>query len=395
MHFELNEEQQALQDSLSRLLADLHGPEDRRRIASSTAGWSESLWQAMVELGLCAMPVAEQHGGLNGTAVDNALVMQALGRAAVASPWLCSVAVPAAALSVLDEGQEDLASLGAQPTLTAQWLQALATGDKRLAWAHDEPSGDGSDLWIGSRAHFDKGQWRLHGAKSAVHHGAGADAYLVTARTAGREGEEEGRGLFVVDAHNTGLTPRAHRLIDGTPAVELQMDGVRAQALAADGARARWAMDAAFAVGIAGLVAEATGAMEAAQALTVDYLKTRQQFGRPIGQNQALRHTLAEMQVSLELVRSMSVAAAMQAQQVLLGTDDAQTWSDLHGARLVLARHGRGLAEAAIQLHGGIGMTQEYPVGQVLLRLLVLETLFGETDWHARRLDELTFPTPA
>lgn len=381
MDFEFSEEQVALQDSVERLLADQHGHEARRRIAASEAGWSAALWRQWAELGLTALPVPECHGGLGGRGDDLMVVMQAVGRSLLATPWLGSGVVPARALAA-----------GAMPAVADDWLPRLAAGTAMLAWAHDEPDGDGSAAWVATRAQREGDTWQLTGYKSAVHHGASADAFLVTARLHGADGDAAGRALFLVHADAAGLMRRDLRLIDGTPASTLTLQDVAAQPVATEPAAAARAIGAALAWGMAGTCAEMFGAMDAALHLTVEYLQTRQQFGRAIGQNQALRHALADMKVSLELARSMAIAAAVQCEACGDSAFDAESGAaaqaDLHRAKLVLGRHARGLAEAAVQLHGGIGMSEEYAVGNFLRRVLVLETRFGDAACHVAALAE-------
>jgi hypothetical protein len=187
----------------------------------------------------------------------------------------------------------------------------------------------------------------------------------------------------VVEPGAAGLQARALRLIDDTPALALTLQGVAAQPLALDSGGAARAIDAALAAGIAGVCAELLGGMEAALRLTVDYLGTRQQFGRAIGDNQALRHALADMLVGVEMARSMAIVAAVQLDRCA----EPDALADIHRAKLVVARHARALAESAVQLHGGIGMTEEYAVGNYLRRVLVLETCFGDADVHVHHID--------
>ena len=373
MHFEPNDEQVALRDSLARLLAEQHDHETRRRIAASEAGSSPALWQQLVDLGLTALPVPEAHGGLGGRGADQLVVMQEIGRSLLASPLLGSCLVPTAALAALEGGQP------------AGLLSALVGGEQ-LAWAHDEPDGDGSARWVATRARRDGETWRLDGAKAAVHHGRGAARFLVSARLEGEAGDADGRALFVVEPDAAGLQARALRLIDDTPALALTLQGVAAQPLALDSGGAARASDAALATGIAGVCAELLGGMEAALRLTFDYLGTRQQFGRVIGDNQALRHALADMLVGVEMARSMAIVAAVQLDRCA----EPDALADIHRAKLVVARHARALAESAVQLHGGIGMTEEYAVGNYLRRVLVLETCFGDADVHVQHLDAST-----
>ncbi len=369
MNFELTEEQGALQDSLARLLSDQHGPEQRRELAASEAGYSREIWRQMAELGLTALPISECDGGLGGTALDLMVVMQELGRSALVSPLLCSCVLPATALTL----EADEATRG-------HWLAALAGGGTQMAWAHDELAGDGSANWLATRATQDDAQWTIAGCKLNVLHAASADQFLVSARTSGQDGDAHGRALFLLAPDAPGLTLRNYRLIDGTPAAELRMTGVRATVVSSGAPGS--GIDAALAIGIAAACADMVGAMEAALRLTVEYLNTRKQFGRLIGQNQALRHKTAEMLVNLELARSMAIGAAACADRLSAGGDR----TDLHRAKLVVGRYARSLCQAAIQLHGGIGMTEEYAVGQYLKRVHVLDQMFGDAEMHAETL---------
>jgi pimeloyl-CoA dehydrogenase len=373
MHFEPNDEQVALRDTLARLLADQHDHETRRRIAASAPGASDALWQRLIDLGLTALPVPEAQGGLGGRGEDLLVALQEIGRSLLASPLLGSCIVPVAALKALH----------GEPA--ADLLAALA-GGLQLAWAHDEPDGDGSARWVAMRARRDGDGWRLDGTKAAVHHGHSAARFLVSARIDGEPGDADGRALFLVEPGAAGLQARALRLIDDTPALALTLQGVAAQPLVLDSASAARAIDAALAAGITGVCAELLGGMEAALRLTIDYLGTRQQFGRAIGDNQALRHALADMLVGVEMARSMAIVAAVQLDRCA----EPDALADIHRAKLVVARHARTLAESAVQLHGGIGMTEEYAVGNYLRRVLVLETCFGDADVHVHHIDAAT-----
>ncbi len=373
MNFELNDEQQALQHSLSRLLGDVYGFEQRRAIAASAAGWSLPVWQQLAELGITALPLPQAHGGFGGNAVDLLPVMQALGGALSLEPFLSSVVLAATAVRLL-----------ADDVLQAQLLPGVASGEVRLAWAHDEAGARHAPLWVETRARLEGGHWLLHGGKCNVLHAPGAHRFVVSARVAGSPGDVQGVALFHVDAHAPGLTCRAHRLVDDTPAGELHFDGVKAQVLGdpLDGTAALRAIDHTLALGTAAVCADALGAMASAYALAIDYLRTRQQFGRFIGENQALRHRAAEMLVSLEMCRSMAMAAALAADDI----EAPGARADLARAKLMIGRHGRAVCHAAIQLHGGIGMTEEYAVGHCLRRVTLVDQLFGDTEAQAMRL---------
>lgn len=373
MNFELNEEQQALQASLSRLLGDVYGFEQRRAIAATPAGWSEAVWRQLADLGLTALPLPQAHGGFGGGAVDLLPVMQELGRALSLEPFLASVVLGATALRLA--GDDDM---------QARLLPGVASGEVRLAWAHDEAAGHQAPLWIETVARRDGERWQLDGVKCNVLHATAAHHVVVSARVAGAPDDKQGLALFLVDAQDPGVQCRAHRLVDDTPAGELRFESATALPLhdPHDAATALRALEGTLAAGTAAVCADAVGLMESAYRLAVDYLKTRRQFGRLIGENQALRHRAAEMLVSLEMCRSMALVAAVAADDL----DAPGARADLARAKLMIGRHGRGLCHAAIQLHGGIGMTEEYAVGHCLRRLALLDQLFGDVDAQSARL---------
>lgn len=375
MNFELDEGQRALQDSVARLLADRHGLEQYRAIAAGEPGFSNELWHEMAAMGLPAMLVPEAYEGIGGSASDLLVVMRECGRSLLASPLLACSVLPAVAIA--QSPDEDL---------RRQWLPALASGERLVAWAHEEPQSDVDGRWIATRAQEAADGWRLTGRKPNVLFGASASHLLVSARVAGQDGEAQGLALFLVAADAPGVACRAHRLVDDAPAAEIGFTaapGVLVAEAGPDGALP--ALRHALAIGTAALCADMVGAMEAAVKLTIDYLNVRKQFGKPIAANQALRHRVAEMQVSLEMATSMAIAAAVAAGR----PDDPEARRDLHRAKLLVGKQARNVCHAAIQLHGGIGMTQEYAVGHTLRRVHVLDQLFGDSEAQARALDVL------
>ena len=253
-----------------------------------------------------------------------------------------------------------------------------------LAWAHDESGARHAMPWIETRASRRGKEWLINGTKINVLHASAAQHLVVTARIAGEPDSPDGCALFLVDAGAAGLRLRAHRLVDDTPAAEVTLQAVVAQPLGdpSDTEHARAAIAGTLNAGIAAACADMVGAMESAFKLTIDYLNTRKQFGRLIGENQTLRHKAAEMLVSLEVCRSMAIAAAVAVDR----PNGEQSALDLMRAKLMIGRHGRLLCHQAIQLHGGIGMTEEYAVGHCLRRVHVLDQLFGDSEAQAQRL---------
>lgn len=375
MNYQLSEEQTQLRDSVQRLLANHYGFEQRRTIGSSAAGWSEPVWRQLVGLGVTGLAIPEAQGGFGRGAVDLLPVLEQFGRVLLLEPFLASSVLGATAVRLAgDEAAQN------------HWLPKLAGGQALLAFAHDEIGARHAPLWVETRAFVKSGAWALSGNKINVLHGALAERLVVTARVAGPPGAADGLALFLVDPRAAGVTVRPHRLVDGTLAAELTLANASATPLGdpENGASAFKAIRGTLDAGIAAVCAEAVGAMQVAYDLAVTYVNTRKQFGRVIGSNQALRHRVAEMLVSLETARSAAIAAAFAIDDP--GSDDAA--ADLIRAKMLIGRHGRIVAHAAIQLHGGIGMTEEYAVGHYLRRLTVLDLLFGDADAQAARLGQ-------
>jgi len=373
MDFDFSEEQRLLRDSVERLLADHYAFDKRRAYLAAPEGWSRALWSQYAELGLLGLPFAEEHGGFGGGGIDVMLVLEAFGRALVLEPYLATVVLAGTALR--------LAGSAAQQSAL---LPLVAEGKLLLAFAHAERQAryDLSDVL--TTAKRKGGGWVLDGAKSIVMHGDSADRLVVSARTAGNRNDTAGITLFLVDAAAQGVARRSYTMRDGTRAADLALSGVELGAAAVLGD-----VGAGFAViervveaGIAATAAEAVGAMETMQAMTLEYLKTRQQFGRPIGQNQALQHRASEMFMSLEQGRSMAILAAMMVDE----TDAALRAHNIAMAKVGVGQAARFVSQNAVQLHGGIGMTEEYAVGHYFRRVMVIEHTFGDTAHHLSRL---------
>lgn len=379
MDFELSDDQQQLAQSLDRVLREHGGFEKRRAIAATEAGWSEALWGHLAELGVTALGIPEAHGGLGGGALGRLPVLQAFGAVQLLEPYLASCVLGATAVQVAG-------SIAQRQAL----LPAVAEGRVRLAWAHEEAATRHAPLWVQTNARREGSRWRLTGAKSLVLGGAAATQWVVSARIDGVADSQQGLALFLVQPGAAGARLRAYRMVDDTPAGELVLDDVQAEALgdATDGACAAAALRTVQAAGTAAACADMVGAMECAFALTTAYINTRKQFGRAIGDYQAVRHRSADMAVALEMARSMAIAAASAADD----PDAPGAAIELARAKLVVGRHARALCEAAIQSHGGIGMTEEYAVGHCLRRVHVQDHLFGDVDAQASRLVGLLRP---
>lgn len=366
MDFDLTDEQRLLADSVNRFVADRYGDfEKRQAYRAEPRGYAAANWSAMAEMGLLALPLPEEQGGFGGGPVETMLVMEAFGRGLVVEPYLASIVL----------GLALLRRAGGDATLVEQ----VAAGEATLAFAHQERQARHDLHDIATTAQRDGDGWVLDGAKGVVLQGDSADRLLVSARIAGARRDRAGIGLFLLDPATPGVTRRGYATQDGLRAAEVVLEGARATLLAED---ALPLIELVADEAIAALCAEAVGAMETLRDLTVDYLKTRQQFGQPIGSFQALQHRAADMLVATEQARSITMYAAMMVQQ----PDAAARGTALSAAKALVGRLADQLGKEAIQLHGGIAMTEEYKAGHYFKRLAMLGVLLGDVDHHLRRV---------
>ncbi|MBP0491479.1 acyl-CoA dehydrogenase family protein [Pararoseomonas indoligenes] len=364
MDFDLTEEQRLLKESIDRFAAD-----NARDPAAH--GGATDLWPQLAELGVLALPFSEEDGGIGGGPVETMIVMEALGRGLITAPYLSSV--------VLGGG---FLRLGGNAAQKAEFIPQVAEGSLKMAFAQLE-KGSRYDLYdVSTTAKRDSGDFVLDGRKGVVLGGDEAGLLVVTARTAGGRRDHDGITLFLVDAEAPGVTRRGSPAQDGTRVAEIAFDGVR---LPAD--RVLGEVDGGLPlaghvvdVALAALCADSLGAMEELQRLTVDYLKTRQQFGVAISSFQALQHRAADMLVAVEQARSMAVYAAMMAEE----TDLLTRRPAIAAAKAQVNRSGRQVGQEAVQLHGGIAMTWEYKAGHYFKRLTTNDVIFGDTDHHLR-----------
>lgn len=368
MDFNLKEEQQQFADALKRWIDRDYGFEQRMRIVQSEAGVSDAAWNTLVELGMTALPVPEQQGGFSGSAVDMYVVMKELGRGLVVEPYFATVL-----------GAEFLKRGGAHPAL----LEQVAAGELKLACALHERQSRHDLTYIATTATPEGDGFVIDGAKSVVVHGAEADSLIVSARSAGNGRDNAGISLFVVPADAAGVTVTGFRSLDGLRAANIVFDKVKVDGAALIGAAGEGyeILDACADYGAALLCAEALGAMEALFDATLDYLKTRQQFGAPIGKFQALQHRMADMFIHLEQARSMALLAAVKA-----GSDDAEERrTAVSAAKYRIGEAARFIGQQAVQLHGGMGVTNELLAAHHFKRLATIELSFGDGDHHLRR----------
>ncbi|MDE2008250.1 MAG: acyl-CoA dehydrogenase family protein, partial [Rhodospirillales bacterium] len=361
MDFDLSDEQRLLKDSAERLIAERYSFENRKKYMAEPEGYSRALWAQYAELGLLGLPFPESLGGFGGGAAETMIVMEAFGRGLILEPYFATVVLGGGLIRHL-----------ASPAQQQEWVPLIAAGKLRLAFAHLERQSRWNLADVGTAARQDGAFWVLNGAKGVVLHGEAADSLLVTARVSGARTARDGIGLFLVDAAAPGVTRRGYPTQDGLRAAEISFDGARAEAvLGAPGDALpgiEWAVDEA----IAALCAEAVGAMAAMQEATLDYLKTRKQFGRAIGSFQALQHRAVDMLTAVEQARSMALFATVMAAE----PDATERARAISAAKAQIGRAGKQVGQEAIQLHGGIGMTMEYQVGHYFKRVTMIDQMF-------------------
>ncbi|WP_027795455.1 acyl-CoA dehydrogenase family protein [Paraburkholderia acidipaludis] len=371
MNFNFTEEQQQLTDALRRYLDKNYGFEARQAIVKTPEGVSADHWSAFVELGLTALPVPAEQGGFDGTPFDMLVVMQELGRALVVEPyWATAVGVEA--LRLADHGNQ-----GAQPE-NAQLLERVASGEARLAVAFHEPNARYDLFSIETTAKETGNGFALSGAKSVVQHGAQADYWIVPARLGGEI------ALFVVARDAGGVAVSDYRTIDNQRAATLKFDGTPARRLGdASVGAATLGQIADYATFL--LCAEAVGAMDALNHATVEYTKTRQQFGVPIARFQALQHRMAEMLIHAEQARSLTYLAAAR----YSSESPEERRRTISAAKVRVGQAARYVGQQAVQLHGGMGVTNEVAAAHLFKRLTIIDTTLGDVDHHLERFAAL------
>lgn len=376
MNFEYSDEQKMLKDAVERMVADRYGLEGRKAAAASSTGFPAENWALFAELGLLGLPFAEDHGGFGGGAVETAIVMEALGRGPSTEPYLGAVVLAGAVLRHAG-GPERLAEL----------VPGIADGSRILAFAHEEDSARHVASHVTTSASRSGSGWVLNGTKTGVLAGVAADLFLVSARTAGASGDASGLTLFAVPANHPGVTRTPYLQYDGQMVAALAFTDVHLdpKALVGTEGEAFPVIEQALDEAIAAICAEAVGTVESMLWITVEYLKTRQQFGGPLARFQALQHRCAEMFVMVEQARSMALYAAFS-----LGNPDRdERRRAISAAKVQICESARFVGYNSVQLHGGIGVTEECLVGHHFRRTSMIERQFGDIGHHLAALDRL------
>ncbi|MCP5083361.1 MAG: pimeloyl-CoA dehydrogenase small subunit [Alphaproteobacteria bacterium] len=367
MDIMLSDEQRLLKESVERFIAGEYGFEQRKSWVEGGAGYSPENWATFAELGWLALPLPEDHGGLGGTLGDVAVLMEGFGRGLVVEPYLATVLL----------GAQIIADAGTDAQ-KVDILPRVAEGQMKLAFAHTERQSRYDLTDVKTEAKAGSGGFTLNGQKSIVFGAPDADLLVVSARTDGGQRSAEGLSLFCVAPDAAGLTVRAYGTQDDHRAADLTLENVEvdASALIGSAGEAFPTISKTVQRAMIALGAEAVGAMDVLNELTFEYLKTRKQFGAPIGAFQSLQHRAAEMLMAHKLSRAMVFRMAKAS------ADDEALAQAASATKVQIGQAGKFVGQQAIQLHGGIGMTHEYAAGHYFKRLTMIDALFGTTDHH-------------
>jgi len=374
MDFELSDEQRMLRDSVEKLIVPAYDDLGMRaKTGAADPGYSVEQWNKLAELGLLSLNFSEEDGGFGGGTVETGIVMEAIGKGLSLEPYLASIVLGA-----------NFVRLGASDAARAELIGPIAEGTMRLAFAQTERQARYDLQDVSTSARKSGEGYILEGDKTVVMHGDSATAFVVSARTSGGRRDKHGITLFLVDASAPGVSRRGFATQDGLRGAAVSFASTPATVVLGTIDEGYELIERVVDLGIAALAAEAVGAMEALHKLTLEYLKTRKQFGVPIGSFQALQHRAVDMFTALEQARSMSLYAAMMA-----GSDDARARrAAVSAAKVQINTSAKYVGQQAVQLHGGIGVTQEFRAGHYFKRLTMIENIFGDNEYHLRLVDE-------
>jgi len=378
MNFDTSEEQQLFAASVARFVEREYTFEIRRRIVASANGFSDDVWQAMAGIGLLGLSIPAAHGGLGGGAMDAVNVMEAIGDALIVEPWLTTVALGA-----------QLVARGGSDEQRQRMLPAVAQGLQKLTFAYAEPGTRYTLAHVAARARANGTGYVVSGVKQAVPHAAAAEQLVVSVRTKGSDTDADGISLLLVPRNAPGLTLRPLRMLDGTRAADVVFDDVPVPADALVGAqdRALPLIEDVVDFATALVCAEAASAIKSANEATLDYLKTRKQFGVAIGSFQALQHRMVDMVIDYEQAKSM---ASLACSAVDTERDPRVRSRIVSAAKVRIADACRRVSQESIQLHGGMGMSDELKVSHTFRRLTAIAQQFGDADHHLERFARLS-----
>ena len=371
MDLTYSEDQTLLSESIARFVRNDYDFETRRRIAAGEHGRDPAVWARFAELGWLGIPFSEAEGGLGADPVAVMILMEQFGRGLVVEPYVPSILLGGRLIAAAGSAEQ-----------RGRYLGDLIAGRSQLAFAHGEPGGRYALAHVATRAEPGPAGFTLSGRKAVVHNAAAADFLVVSARSGGEPGAAGGISLFVVPRGAVGLGIRSYGTVDGLRAGEVTLDGVEVGADALLGAPgdAFPVIEAVTDAAIAAVCAEAVGIMDRMREMTLEYLKTRQQFGRPLGSFQALQHRAVDMLIACEEARSLALMATLR-----LAGSAAERRRAVSAAKAHVGKAGRKVGQEAVQLHGGMGVTDELALGHYFKRLTMIDTFFGDAAHHLDR----------
>jgi alkylation response protein AidB-like acyl-CoA dehydrogenase len=372
LNFEFSDEQRQLHDAVERYLGERYGFDRYKSIKDSAEGWDPSVWRGLADLGVLAITVPVAQGGLGFGPLETLAMMGDCGRSLLLEPVLSSAVIATAVLRAF-AGEPQAGAL----------LMRMAAGEEIAVLAHFESGARFESQWVSTRARRIGAKYVLDGHKGVVMHAGAAGTLLVSARTAGEPGDVRSVSLFAVPRGTPGLVMDPYPTVDGQRAADVYLQAVElpeSSRLGADG-EALGAVEAALDIGLAALCADAVGVMQAMVDATIEYVRMRQQFGQPIGRFQALQHRIADMQIHLEQARSMSYLAALRC----TAEDVRERRRALSAAKVVVGQAARFVGQQSVQLHGGMGMTDELKISHWFKRLTAAQLMFGDSDTHLQR----------
>ncbi len=372
MDFSLSDEQSMLKDSIEKFVQNDYDFDTRRKIMANDEGFSRELWSQMAELGWLAVPFAEEDGGFGGGAIELMLVMEQIGRGLIVEPYMATVVLAGGFLKRAGSAEQK-----------EKYLSGVIDGSKLGAFAFAEPQGRFNLADLTTTAAADGDGYVLNGHKAVVLNGPSADFIVVSARTSGEQRDEAGVSVFVLDADTAGVSRRDYPTVDGLRAAEITLENVRvgADALIGEAGQALPLIQEVIDEATLAVGCEAVGNMEVAYKSTVDYSKQRVQFGQPIGKFQVLQHRMVDMFMEYEQAKSLMYMAAMRMDEGY----GAVAQKAVSAFKVQVGKSGRYVGQQAVQVHGGMGMTEELHIGHYFKRLTMIDTLFGNVDFHLRR----------
>ncbi|GGG51963.1 pimeloyl-CoA dehydrogenase small subunit [Pseudohongiella nitratireducens] len=377
MDFSYSEEQQMLQDSVQKFVASQYDFETRCKVLEKEGGYDKANWELFAELGWLTVPFREEDGGFSGSAVDLMVVMEEFGRGLVVEPFLATAVLAGGLISALGSDAQK-----------SELLATIMEGKAQLATAYAEPDSRYNLASVKTTAVRQGEEFVLNGDKVVVLNAPNAAQIIVTARTSGESGDRDGISAFLVDSQAAGVTLRSYATVDGQQAAEVHLKDVKVTSanLLGEEGKALPALEQTIDQATVAICSEAVGAMDSLLSKTVEYAKTRKQFGVPIGTFQALQHRMAEMFIDCQLARSIVIMAAMKLDSNESAEQKAKAVS---AAKSQVGRAIRKVGQEAVQIHGGIAVTDELDVGHYFKRVTAIEHQFGTTDYHTRRYARL------